>query len=113
MIRAYLNFEADEEVSAALNKLLENEHRKFLSSVSYVKYPVGRNSGLIQHRDSESIFTCVIIIKDTNYGRLHFVDKNLPKRFKPEDLIFIDPFTEHDVPYCARDEDRKVVVFNV
>lgn len=114
VIRHFLDFQTDDEVSAALRKLKNDPNRKLFSSVSYIKYPAGQLCGIDLHQDVQSVFfSCVLIIQDTTQGRLHIENVDLPETFYAGDVIFMDPRVWHRIPHCVREGDRKVSVFNV
>lgn len=112
VVESFLDFETKQEVRSVFREFCNSG--KLPSVVSYLTYTPGRECGLVNHQDVDSVFfSCLLMIQDSSRGRLHIPGVDLPERFESGDLIFMDPRVFHSVDFFARNEERKVVVFTV
>lgn len=65
--------------------------------VSYIKCNFGQMCRIEQHKNIDFVFfTCLIVIQDTDVGRLRIKDFDWPETFDAGDAIFIDLRVLHE-----------------
>ena len=90
------------------------EMNKLPSLVTYLKYEAEEEQGAPRHHDVDSVFcTALLYVKYTIQGGLQVEGVELPEKFEPGDVVFMDPRQIHDVETCVRGEERKVLVFTM
>ena len=70
--------------------------------------------GCPPHQDVESVF-CIglLYLNDTTAGRAIIEGCDLPEKFSTGDVAFLDPRQVQQVPKCARDSMRRVLVLTM
>ena len=94
----------NEKISLIKNFLEEMQP----SEVNFIQYKHNRLEGVAWHDDGYSMFgTIIIILKDSDVGRLRIESTDIPENLQPRDVMVIDPTCIHQVERALRLSDRQ------
>lgn len=82
------------------------------SHIDLIRYEKSRLQGTVWHTDCSLGFaTVIVILENSNVGRLHIAWVDLPEELQAADIIVLDTTGLHNVSMCSRHQNRVVATF--